>query len=110
MIALSSFNNAVFFFPFSQEKTDEVLKSYVVYIFDQWMADNSVCSIDEVKKCCQVLTNKGPVNPLSTPVHFTTKYGNKLDLKAQLPSKTLKFLDCLCLILIERYSQYDGSL
>lgn len=51
------------------------------------MTDSSIWSMEELKGCCQVLTNKGPTTPSVTPVHFTPRYGYELDLKNQLPSK-----------------------
>ena len=70
-----------------QGKSSEVLRSYVVYILEQRLNDPSVCDMDELRSCVQILTNKGPLNPTETPVHFTPKYGNAIDLARELPSK-----------------------
>lgn len=70
-----------------QSKSSEVLRSYVVYILEQRLNDPSVCDMDELRSCVQILTNKGPLNPAETPIHFTPKYGNAIDLARQLSSK-----------------------
>ena len=46
-----------------------------------------MCDVDELRSCVQILTDKGSFNPSKTPVYFTPKYGNKIDLARQLPSK-----------------------
>lgn len=74
-----------------QGKAKEVLRSYLVYILEQRTADPSVCDIDELRSCVQILTNKGVMNPAVTPVHFTPKYGNTIDLVLRLPSKPLAY-------------------
>ena len=68
-----------------------MLKSYLVYILEQRIVDPSVCDINELRSCVQILTNKGVMNPTVTPVHFTPKYGNTIDLARQLPSKPLVY-------------------
>lgn len=68
-----------------------MLRSYLVYILEQRIADPSVCDIDELRSCVQILTNRGVMNPIVTPVHFTTKYGNTIDLARHLPSKPLTY-------------------
>ena len=60
-----------------------------MYILEQRLIDPSVCDIDELRSCVQILTNKGVLNPTVTPIHFTPKYGNTIDLARQLPSKSL---------------------
>lgn len=72
-----------------QVKANEVLRSYLVYILEQRIADPSLCAIDELRSCVQVLTNKGVMNPTVTPIHFTPKFGNTIDLARHLPSKPL---------------------
>ena len=60
-----------------------------MYILEQRIADPSVCDIDELRSCVQILTNKGVLNPTVTPIYFTPKYGNTMDLARHLPSKHL---------------------
>lgn len=62
-----------------------------MYILEQRITDPSVCDIDELRSCVQILTNKGVMNPTVTPVHFTPKYGNTIDLARRLPSKPLAY-------------------
>ena len=75
-----------------QAKSKEVLKSYLVYILEERLTDPSVCDMDELRSCVQILTNKGVKNPIVMPIHFTPKYGNTVDLARQLPSKQLVLL------------------
>lgn len=74
-----------------QVKSDEVLRSYLIYILEQRIADPIVCDVDELTSCVQILTNKGAMNPAVTPVYFTPKYGNTIDLARHLPSKPLTY-------------------
>lgn len=60
-----------------------------MYILEQRIADPSVCDIEELRSCVQILTNKGVMNPTITPIYFTLKYGNTIDLARHLPSKHL---------------------
>ena len=62
-----------------------------MYILEQRIADPSLCAIDELRSCVQVLTNKGVMNPTVTPIHFTPKFGNTIDLARHLPSKPLAY-------------------
>ena len=58
-----------------------------MYILEQRVADPSVCDIDELRSCVQILTNKTVLNPTVTPIYFTPRYGNIIDLARHLPSK-----------------------
>lgn len=69
-------------------KSDKVLASYLVYIFEQRLSDPSVCDINELRSCVQLLTNKGPLNPVEAAIHFTARFGNAIDLAKQLPSES----------------------
>lgn len=71
-----------------QAKSNEVLRSYLVYILEQRLSDPSVCDVDQLRSCVQILTNKGPLNPTETPIHLTPRYGNTVDLARHLPSKS----------------------
>lgn len=57
-------------------------------ILEERLNDPSVCDMDELRSCVQILTNKGTLNPKSTPIHFTPKYGGPIDLARQFPSKS----------------------
>ena len=70
-----------------QAKSNEVLRSYLVYILEQRLSDPSVCDVVQLRSCVQILTNKGPLNPTETPIHFTPRFGNTVDLARHLPSK-----------------------
>ena len=70
-----------------QTKSKEVLRSYLVYILEQRLSDPSVCDINELRSCVQILTNKGPVNPTNNSIYFTKTFGNTIDLARQLSSK-----------------------
>ena len=59
-----------------------------MYILEERLNDPSVCDMDELRSCVQILTNKGTLNPKSTPIHFTPKYGGPIDLARQFPSKS----------------------
>lgn len=74
---------------FFKRKSPVVLQSYLAYIFDQRLTSNTICLMEELKDCCQVLTNKGFFNPSRTPVHFTPNYGYELDLRKELSSNYL---------------------
>lgn len=68
-------------------KSEKVLRSYVIYILEQRLSDPSVCDIKELRSCVQILTNRGPLNPAETPVHYSSSFGNPIDLAKELPSK-----------------------
>ena len=57
-------------------------------ILEERLNDPSVCDMDELRSCVQILTNKGTLNPKSMPIHFTPKYGGPIDLARQFPSKS----------------------
>ena len=59
-----------------------------MYVLEERLNDPSVCDMDELRSCVQILTNKGTLNPKSTPIHFTPKYGGSIDLARQFPSKS----------------------
>ena len=79
-----------------QAKSKEVLRSYLVYILEERLTDPSVCDMDELRSCVQIWTNKDVVNPITTPIYFTPKYGNTIDLARQLPSKLSVLLCFMC--------------
>ena len=60
-----------------------------MYILEERLNDPSVCDMDELRSCVQIITNKGVLNPTVTPIHFTPKYGNTIDLARQFPSESL---------------------
>lgn len=68
-----------------------------MYIFEQRLSDPSVCDINELRSCVQLLTNKGPLNPVEVAIHFTTRFGNAIDLAKQLPSESCYAQGALCL-------------
>ena len=68
-----------------QEKSREVLISYLMYIKEQTDKKPSLCNIDELKDLAQVVTSDGLKNPSREPVHFTCHYGNKINLPATFP-------------------------
>ncbi|XP_068725664.1 uncharacterized protein [Montipora capricornis] len=74
-------------------KSPKVLRSYVTYILEQRLSDLSVCDVNELRSCVQILTNKGPLNPAETPIHFTARFGNAIDLAKQLPSISWTLVD-----------------
>ncbi|XP_068715873.1 uncharacterized protein [Montipora foliosa] len=74
-------------------KSEKVLRSYVVYILEQRLSDPSVCDIKELRSCVQILTNKGPLNPVETPVHYASSFGNPIDLAKELPSISWTLVD-----------------
>ena len=57
-------------------------------ILEERLNNPSVCDMDELRSCVQILTNKGTLNPKSMPIHFTPKYGGPIDLARQFPSKS----------------------
>ena len=59
-----------------------------MYVLEERLNDPFVCDMDELRSCVQILTNKGTLNPKSTPIHFTPKYGGPIDLARQFPSKS----------------------
>lgn len=59
-----------------------------MYVLEERLNDPSVCDMDELRSCVQILTNRGTLNPKSTPIHFTPKYGGPIDLARQFPSKS----------------------
>ncbi|XP_022793492.1 uncharacterized protein LOC111332406 isoform X4 [Stylophora pistillata] len=74
-------------------KSTEVLRSYLAYILEERLDDPSVCDMDELRSCVRILTNKGTLNPKSTPIHLTPKYGSTIDLARQLPSISWTIID-----------------
>ena len=65
-----------------------------MYVLEQRLSDPSVCDINELRSCVQILTNKGALNPAQTPICFTPKFGNNIDLARALPSKILFKMSC----------------
>ena len=72
-------------FLFWQQKSREILFAYLVYIKEELDKQPDLVDIGELKKHAVVLTNRGPRNPVSHPVHFSTAFGNQIDLPKILP-------------------------
>ncbi|XP_077982386.1 uncharacterized protein LOC144437336 [Glandiceps talaboti] len=81
-----------------QEKDHKLLMEYVIYIKAESEKLPSVCNMEELKDVVQVITNHGLINPTKQPTHFTTDYGNKIDLQRDLPGlycdNNLKLIVC----------------
>ena len=67
-----------------------MLFAYLVYIKDELDQQSDIVDLAELKKHVVILTNQGPRNPATQPVHFSTAYGNQIDLPAMLPGKLNK--------------------
>ena len=73
-----------------------------MYILEERLKDPSVCDMDELKSCVQILTDKGVSNPTITSIHFTPKYGSIIDLAGRLPSKwPFIYLCCPTVVLLQ---------
>ena len=58
--------------------------AYLVYIKEQYDRQPNIISIEEFKKLAVIHTNKGMLKPCDTPIHFSGKYGNRLNLEKNL--------------------------
>ncbi|XP_070575816.1 uncharacterized protein [Ptychodera flava] len=76
-----------------KEKSHTLLMEYLIYIKEESEKMSSVCNLEELKEIVKVVTNHGLVNPATQPTHFTTDYGNKVDLQGQLPGFQWILLD-----------------
>ena len=73
-----------------------------MYILEERLKDPSVCDMDELKSYVQILTNKGVLNPKTTSIHFTPKYGSTIDLAGRLPSKSPFIYPCCPIVVLFR--------
>ncbi|CAH1791177.1 unnamed protein product [Owenia fusiformis] len=68
-----------------QEKAEEILMVYVMFIKYYYFEDSSTVNLDELKPIIQIITNKGLVNPATETIHFSTLYGNSNQLQELFP-------------------------
>lgn len=71
-----------------QEKSENILISYIVYIKEQTERDPSLINMEELGASAMLKTNKGLQNPSKVPIHFTPEYKNSINLQAVLPGKS----------------------
>ncbi|UJR23006.1 hypothetical protein I4U23_026032 [Adineta vaga] len=62
------------------DKSEEVLSSYVMYIFDLWFKQKYDIDMPRLKSMIPLITNHGFKQPNQISIHFTPKYGNLYDL------------------------------
>lgn len=74
-----------------------MLAAYLIYIKEELDCHSDVLNINELKKHAVVLTNQGPRNPATHPVHFSTQYDNNIDLPRVLPGYQWVIVDALYL-------------
>ena len=70
-----------------QNKSRQILFAYLVYIKEELDCRTDAIDMNELRQHAVVMTNQGPRTPAKQPVHFSTAYGNKLDLPRLLPGK-----------------------
>ncbi|KAL3859494.1 hypothetical protein ACJMK2_009713 [Sinanodonta woodiana] len=63
-----------------KEKLRDTLIVYIIYIKEQTDLNPSLCNLGELKEVAQLVTNQGVLNPVEHSIHFTPKYGNKVNL------------------------------
>jgi hypothetical protein len=73
-----------------QSKSQTLVITYMTYIMEQWSQQTSIVDIEEFRSLAVVFTNHGFVRPAEEPVHFTTEYGNPVDLAKILPGVQLQ--------------------
>ena len=72
---------------FFQEKSKEVLISYLVYIKSEFEKDEAIISMSQLRPLARVATNNGFKNPEKDYVHFSKRYGNETDLQNLFPGE-----------------------
>ncbi|XP_041376442.1 protein NO VEIN-like isoform X2 [Gigantopelta aegis] len=80
-----------------QNKSRETLVCYLIYIKEQLSRQSGLINMSELKGVARVATNHGMKNPDSDAVHFTTVFGNDIDLPRFLPGYNWVLLDSVYL-------------
>ena len=73
-----------------QNKSRQILFAYLVYIKEELDCRTDAIDMNELRQHAVVMTNQGPRTPAKQPVHFSTAYGNKLDLPRLLPGRLIQ--------------------
>lgn len=70
-----------------QSKSAELLADYMTFIKEEMARDPKVCSLEKLKSCAVVVTDKGPVKPVEEVVHFSGEFFTVelFDLKKLFP-------------------------
>ncbi len=72
-----------------QEKPDDLLVAYVVYIKEQVEKQPGIVDVAEFKKLAVIRTNRGMLKPSETSIHFSAKYNNaRVNLERNFPGDT----------------------
>ncbi|XP_021342125.1 uncharacterized protein LOC110442712 isoform X2 [Mizuhopecten yessoensis] len=80
-----------------QTKQRETLISYLVYIKECHEQQNSIVDLENLSTVARLVTNQGVKNPRDDPLHFTTLYGNSINLQASFPGYDWILLDSVYL-------------
>ncbi|CAG5134711.1 unnamed protein product, partial [Candidula unifasciata] len=68
-----------------KEKKRDVLISYIVYIKTELDRNPSVVDMSELRSVARLATNHGIQSPSEEDVHFSSVFGNKIDLRRVFP-------------------------
>ena len=74
-----------------QNKLEDLIIAYMLYIKEQVEKQPSVINMNEFKDLAVLKTNKGFRKPCETPIHFSMKYNNnKIGLEQNFPGKVFQ--------------------
>ena len=77
---------------------------YLIYIKEQQTRQSGLINMSELKGVARVATNHGTKNPATDAVHFTTAFGNDIDLPRYLPGRLSLFQRFyFCLLFLCKY-------
>ncbi|BFZ19889.1 hypothetical protein BsWGS_22929 [Bradybaena similaris] len=68
-----------------KDKKRDVLISYIVYIKTELDRNPSIIDKSELRSVARLATNHGIKSPSEDDVHFSSAFGNKIDLRKMLP-------------------------
>ena len=72
-----------------QEKSQDLLVDYLLYIKDALEMQPSLVNMDDLKSIVILKTNQGLLRPSEQPIHFSTAYGLPFDLQKSFPSESI---------------------
>ncbi|GFS15970.1 tudor domain-containing protein [Elysia marginata] len=76
-----------------QSKARDVIISYLIYIKTELDRQPSLIELSELKSVVRLATNHGVQSPQESSVHFSTAYGNKINLQSCFPGVNWTLVD-----------------
>lgn len=68
-----------------KDKHPDIMVSYLIYIKSEMDNNPSILDKSELQSVIKLVTNHGVKSPVDVDIHFSTAYGNKIDLYHSLP-------------------------